>query len=76
MFGKEKATAFQKILNEILHREPKMMFLNPNASQDEIVKNKNFEYKVSARRVSGITFIRYAQNRKIRKPNYLKICEQ
>ena len=49
-----------------------MMFMNPNASQDEIVKNKNVDYKVSARRVSGITFIGYAQNRKIRKPNNFK----
>ena len=48
MFGKEKSTAFQKILNEIRHKEPAMMFMNPNASQDEIVKNKNVDIKVSA----------------------------
>ena len=29
MFGKEKSTAVQKILNEIRHREPAMMFMNP-----------------------------------------------
>ena len=38
MFGKGKSTAFQQILNEIRHREPAMMFMNPKASQDEIVK--------------------------------------
>ena len=48
MFGKEKSTAVQKILNEIRHREPAMMFMNPNVSQDEIVKNKNVDIKVSA----------------------------
>jgi hypothetical protein len=44
MFGKEKSTAFQKILNEICRRELVMMFMNPN----EIVKNKNVDIKVSA----------------------------
>ena len=34
MLGKEKSTAFQKILNEIRHREPSMMFMNPKISQD------------------------------------------
>jgi hypothetical protein len=29
-----------------------------------------------AQRVSGITFIRYAQNRQIGKPNNLKVWEQ
>ena len=48
MFGKEKSTAFQKILNEIHHREPSMMFMNPKVSQDEIAKNKNIDIKVSA----------------------------
>jgi hypothetical protein len=28
MFQKEKPTAFQKILNEIRHREPAMMCMN------------------------------------------------
>jgi hypothetical protein len=41
MFGKEKSTAFQKILNEIRHREPAMMCMNPNASQVEIDKNNS-----------------------------------
>ena len=48
MFGKGKSTAFQQILNEIRHREPAMMFMNPKASQDEILKNKNVDIKVSA----------------------------
>jgi len=47
-FVKEKSTAFQFFLNEIRHREPAIMFMNPNASQDEIVKNKSVNIKVSA----------------------------
>ena len=35
MFGIEKSTAFQKILNDIRAKEHAMMFMNPNASQDE-----------------------------------------
>ena len=41
MLGKEKSTAFR-------HMEPAMMFMNPKVSQDEIVKNKNIDIKVSA----------------------------
>jgi len=37
MFGIE-STAFQKILNDIRAKEPAMMFMNHNASQDKIVK--------------------------------------
>ena len=48
MFRKEKPTAFQKILNEIRHREPAMMCMNPNASQVEIDKNKHIDINVSA----------------------------
>jgi hypothetical protein len=48
MFRKEKSTAFQKNLNEIRHREPAMMFINPNASQVEIDKNKTVYINVSA----------------------------
>ena len=48
MFGKGKSTAFQKTLNEICLWEPAMMFMNPNASRDEIVKNKNVDIKFSA----------------------------
>ena len=39
MFGKGKPAAFQKILSEIRLREHAMIFMNPNASQDEIVKS-------------------------------------
>ena len=39
MFGIE-STAFQKILNDIRAKETAMMFINHNASQDEIVKIK------------------------------------
>jgi hypothetical protein len=45
MFGIEKSTAFQKILHAIRRRKPAMMFMNHNASQDEIVKNKNADIK-------------------------------
>ena len=48
LFGKEKSTAFQKILNEIRHKESAMMFMNYNASLGEIVKNKNEDINVSA----------------------------
>ena len=76
MFGKEKSTAFQKILIEIRHMEPAMMFMNHDVSQDEIVKDKNVDFKVSAHDAFlGITFIRYAQNRTIRKPNNSKFWE-
>jgi hypothetical protein len=43
-----KINAFQKILNEIRLREPAMMFMNRNASQDDIVKNKNADIKFIA----------------------------
>jgi len=38
--------------------------------------NENVGIKFTARRVSRITFIKYAQNRKIGKPSNLKFWEQ
>jgi hypothetical protein len=43
-----KINTFQNILNEIRLREPAMMFMNHNASQDDIVKNKNADIKFIA----------------------------
>ena len=68
----------KKIVKNLIRQENGKNYIETthkrNERQQELIKKKKSKYQIQyARRISGITFIRYLQNQNIWKPNNLTV---